>query len=299
VLLAVYGLKQTAQDGPGLVPTLALVAGIAVGVVFVRLQRRLDDPMLDLGLFRSGDFTRTLVTYALSAFVGFSVFMFIAQYLQLVQGFSTLATGLWMLPASTVVTAASLLTPAVAKRVRPAALVPGSLLLSAIGLVLLALTSGDAALPLLVAGNIVITLGIGPLSIVCLDLLLSAAPPERAGAASGLSETGVELGGALGIALLGSLAAVVYRAGVEVPAGLPPEAAEAARDTLGGAAAVAGQLPADVAGGLLETGRAAFSGGFHLSMLAGAALTVLCAVWTRRALTRQQREMTLINEEGT
>jgi MFS transporter, DHA2 family, multidrug resistance protein len=106
------------------------------------------------------------------------------------------------------------------------------------------------------------------------DLIVGAAPPERAGAAAALSETSSELGGALGIAILGSLGTALYRGAMEragAGAGVPAEAVAAARDTLGGAAAAAAQLPGEAGARLLETARASFTGALQL-------VAALCAV---------------------
>src|SRR6266545_3604740 len=100
VLLVIWGLKQLAQDGLGLPPALSIVAGLAVGVAFVRRQQLLADPLLDLRLFRSPAFSAALAANTLDFFVAFAAFLFISQYLQLVLGLSPLEAGLWMLPSS-------------------------------------------------------------------------------------------------------------------------------------------------------------------------------------------------------
>jgi DHA2 family multidrug resistance protein-like MFS transporter len=120
------------------------------------------------------------------------------------------------------------------------------------------------------------------------DLVVGAAPPERAGAASAISETGAELGGALGVAILGTVGTAVYRSdmGDSVPAGVPPTAAETARDTLGGATDVAAELPEALGAALLEAARDAFTQGLQLAALAAsvvvAAVAVISAVRLRR-----------------
>ena len=103
----------------------------------------------------------------------------------------------------------------------------------------------DSGLAVLVTATVIFSLGLAPLFTLANDLIIGSAPPERAGAASAISETGAELGGALCIAILGTLGTAVYRSQVDdgIPAGVPPEAAETARDTLGGAVAVSEELP--------------------------------------------------------
>jgi len=112
------------------------------------------------------------------------------------------------------------------------------------------------------------------------DIIVGSAPPEKAGAASGISETGTELGGALGIALLGSVGIAVYRNRVAdaLPAGLPPGAPEAARDTLGGAVGVADRLPGPLGAELLDASREAFTQALQLTAAASAALAAGTAV---------------------
>ena len=115
---------------------------------------------------------------------------------------------------------------------------------------------------------------------------MGSAPPERAGAASGISETGAELGGALGIAVLGSIGVALYRGEIStsLPAGIPDAAVAAAIDTLGGAVAVAESLPAAQGAALLEVARAAFVQGMVTAALISAVLAVGVAVFTLIAL---------------
>ena len=282
VLPVIYGLKQLAQDGLGWPPALSIVAGLALGVVFVRRQQRLADPLLDLRLFANRAFSASLVTNTLSFFVGFGTLLFIAQYLQLVLGLSPLRAGLWMLPSSAAFIVGSMLAPLLARRARPAVAIVAGLALSAVGFGLLTQIDGAAGLAVLVASSVVFSLGLAPVDTLAADLTVGAAPPERAGAASALSETSAELGGALGIAVLGSVGAAVYRGQMTdaIPVGTPPQAAEAARDTLGGAVAAAGELPGQLGAALLDAARHAFTQGLELAAAVSAALAVAVAVLT-------------------
>jgi MFS transporter, DHA2 family, multidrug resistance protein len=280
VLLVIYGLKQLAQDGLGWPPALAIVAGLAVGLGFVRRQQRLADPLLDLRLFTNRAFGAALATNTLSFFVGFGALLFIAQYLQLVLGLSPLAAGLWMLPSSLGFIVGSLLAPLLVRRAHPAVVMAAGLVVAAVGFGLLTQLGGAWGLAVLVAGSVVFSLGLAPVDTVAADLTVGAAPPQRAGAASALSETSSELGGALGIATLGSVGTAIYRSQVTdtLPAGVPPQAAEATRDTLGGAVAAASQLPDRLGAALLDTAREAFTQGLHLTFAVSAALAVGIAI---------------------
>lgn len=285
VLLVIYGLKQVAEYGLGWLAVLSVVAGLVIGVIFVQRQRRLADPLIDLRLFRVPTFSAALATYTLGIFVGFGTFLFIAQYLQLVLGLSPLQAGLWSAPGSIAFVFGSNLAPRIVRRVRPAFVVAGGLLLAAGGFVLLTQV-GVNSLAHIVIGNILMSLGFGFTFALTVDLVVAAAPPERAGAASAIAETGAELGGALGLAVLGSLGMAVYRSQVTaaMPPGLSPEVVEAVRETLGGAVMAAAQLPDQLGAALLETAQQAFIRGLHLNALIGVVGFIGLAVLTATML---------------
>ncbi len=117
--------------------------------------------------------------------------------------------------------------------------------IAAVGFGLLTHMNGSNDRWLVVVGSVIFSFGLIPVITLATDLILGTVPPERAGTASGLSETSSEFGGALGIALLGSAATAVYRheLGDTLPRGVPQHIARAAQETLGGALSVAGQLP--------------------------------------------------------
>lgn len=131
-------------------------------------------------------------------------------------------------------------------------------------------------------------MGISPVVILATDLIVGSAPVERAGAASAISETSSELGGALGIAIFGSIGTAIYRLAMwdAVPDGLPPEGLEAARSTVGGAVAVAGQLPGQLGAQLLATARAAFTRAFELTAAIRAAVSLVTAIGVMVLLRR-------------
>ncbi|MCC6458717.1 MAG: MFS transporter [Caldilineaceae bacterium] len=280
VLPAIYGLKQIAQDGWGWLPALSIVTGLVVGTLFVQRQRTLADPLLDLRLFANRAFSASVVTNTLGVFVAFGGFLYVAQYMQLVLELSPLQAGLWSLPGTLAVVVTSNLAPVIVRRVRPVSLIVLGLLLAGAGYGMLARAGGDSALAIVVIANIVMSAGFGLIFILTADMVVSSAPPERAGAASAISETGSEFGGALGIAILGSIGTAVYRGVMAqaLPSGIPHEAAEVARDTIGGAVAAAAQLPGPLGAALLNAAQDAFTQGLHLTavinvvLMAGAAL---------------------------
>jgi MFS transporter, DHA2 family, multidrug resistance protein len=280
VLAVVYGLKQMAQDGLGSVPLAAIVVGLVLGAIFVRRQSRLADPLIDLNLFRVPAFSASLAVYTLGILVLFGSFLFIYQYLQLVLELSPLMAGVVTLPSFAGFVVGSMLAPAFVKRVRPAYVMTAGLALAAVGLLGLTQVTVDSGLGVLIGASIVYSLGIAPVFTLTNDLILGAAPPEKAGAASGISETGAELGGALSIAILGTIGTAVYRTQVAdgIPAAVPAEEAEVAEDTLGGAVAVSAELPATVADQVLEAARLAFTEGFQVVALVSAIIAALAAI---------------------
>ncbi|CAN5190127.1 MFS transporter [soil metagenome] len=280
LLAVIFGLKEIAQDGFGALPLVAIGIGLVVSVLWVRRQQRLANPMIDVGLFRIRSFNAALAVNFLSIFVLVGYFLFVAQYLQLVVGLSPLEAGLWSLPSAVAFIIFSQLAPRIAQRVRPAYLIGGGLAVGAVGLVMLAFVPASGGLPLLIGASVVISIGLAPVFGLTTELIVGSAPPERAGAASGISETAAELGGALGIALLGSIGVAIYRGQVaaELPAGVPAEAAEVARDTLGGAVSVAAQLPAGVGDAVLAVAREAFMAGMHLTSAIAAVVAFGLAV---------------------
>lgn len=280
ILAVIFGLKEIAQDGIGWLAVFSIIAGLILGTLFARRQNGLADPLIDLRLFRIRAFSASLVTYFLSVFVAVGYFLFVAQYLQLVLELSPLEAGLWSLPSAAGFTIGSTVGPRVLSRFRPARVMAGGLVLSAIGMAVLMGVTESTGLAVLVTGSIIISLGLAPVITLATELIVGSAPPEKAGAASGMSETGGELGGALGLAILGSIGTAVYRSrlGGTLPAGIPAEAAVVARDTFGGAASVASELPDGVGADLLEAARLAFTDGLRLTAAISAVLSIGVAI---------------------
>jgi DHA2 family multidrug resistance protein-like MFS transporter len=248
--------------------------------VFLRRQTTLADPMIDLRLFRIPAFSASLTTYMLSIFVAFGYFLFVAQYLQLVLGLSPLQAGLWSLPSGGGFIVGSVLAPMVIHRFRPATVMGTGLTVAGVGLLGLTQVGGSTSLTFIVLSSGAIALALAPVVTLATELAVGSAPPERAGAASGISETSAELGGALGIAILGSIGTAIYRSEMAeaLPAGIPAGAAETARDTLGGAVAIAGQLPDRLGEALTDAAHAAFTTGLRLTAALSALIAVVVAV---------------------
>jgi len=296
VLTTIYGLKEIAQDGVTITAMLSIAAGLTLGVLFVRRQLSLDDPLIDLRLFQTPAFAASLATYGLTILMLFGGFFFLPQYLQLILGLSPFQAGLWMLPWMLAFIIGSLVTPRLARHVRPSRLMGWGLALSAIGLAMVA-SIGPHTTPLYFAiATFVFSIGSSPVFTLTTDLILGSAPPERAGAASGLSETSAEFGGALGIALFGSIGVAVYRSmlGDAIPPSVSPEVAESVKATLGGALSTASELPAEVGAAVSEAARAAFMRGLRvcvaISAVGSVALAVFAGLTLRNVRPASERE---------
>jgi DHA2 family multidrug resistance protein-like MFS transporter len=267
VLLTIYGIKQLAAGSGPLGPAVALVVGAAAGVVFVRRQLRLEAPLLDLRLLRSRPFTAVLVALVLAGVAMAGTGLLVTQYLQEVLGYSPAASAVLFAPMGLGVAAGTMAAPALAGRVKQTTAISGGLAVSALGSLLLA---GAGALPVVVAGITVLALGTGPLFALGTGLVVGSVPPERAGSAASMSETGNYLGGSLGFALLGVLAAVVYRSRT---GGMS--------DSLADAVAASRHLPAGQGAELLHTAREAFTASLHVTggvavvIFAGLAVLIL------------------------
>ncbi|WP_217562579.1 MFS transporter, partial [Streptomyces sp. GbtcB6] len=279
VLAVIFGLKRIAADGPGLWSGLAVVAGLVLAVLFVSRQRRLDQPLVDLSLFRNRLFGTALGMLVLATLLSAASQFFVMQYLQLVRGLPPIQAGLWSLPTTVAVMIGAMGAPGLVSRVKLSTLLAGGLVVTAAGMVVLAQVGGPSDLYVAVTGAAVIGLGLGPMVSLGTGLIVGAAPPERAGAASAMASTGTELGSALGVAVIGSVGFAVYRANLAdtLPGGLPASARKAARDTLAEAVNVAHKLPAADGSRLLSAARAAFVDGLQTTAIVGAVLALLLA----------------------
>jgi MFS transporter, DHA2 family, multidrug resistance protein len=280
VLAVVYGLQRIAANGPEVLAGVSIAIGLVLAVAFVRRQQHQTDPSIDLSLFRRRTFSLPLAINGIAFFVLYGTQLFVAQYLQLVLGLSALRAGLWTIPSAVAYLLASLVGPIVANRVRPARMMGSSLAVAAVGFGWLTQVGTGSGLAVVVSGSVVLSIGLAPVYIVATEMTVSAAPPERAGAASAILETCANLGGALGIAVLGSIGGTVYRHSMADAAapGVPAAVLAAARSTLGGATAVAARLPGHAGADLTRLARSAFTDAFQAAETVGTALIAALAV---------------------
>ncbi|MBP2479326.1 DHA2 family multidrug resistance protein-like MFS transporter [Crossiella equi] len=286
ILPMIYGVKKLATEGFTVAHLLPIAAGLAVGWLFVRRQLTAEHPMLDLRLFRLARFSGSVVACAITFLMLAGLGMFVSQYLQLVLGHGPFVAALWTLPGMAGMLLGVGLATALAPTVRPATLVAVGLVVGGVGFALIAqagLTDGELWVA---ASEVALAAGIGAVASIATNLVLATAPPNRAGAAAAISETANEFGGAAGIAILGSAAAVVYRTELTAtpPAGLAPDQLATAADTLAMASRLAAELPEPTQTALLTAARESFVSGMHWVAWTGALGCLVLAVFVALTL---------------
>ncbi|WP_198663665.1 MFS transporter [Jiangella endophytica] len=251
VLPLVYGLKEISRDGVEVLPAAAVVVGLLAARWFVRRQRRLAEPMLDLRLFGNRTFTAGLTISTIAGIMAGSQ-LFVYLYLQLVAGLSPLDAALWLLPSALVTIVSLQVAPLLARRFAPARVMASGLALVAAGYVLLTLVDGSGSLELLIAGLVLTAVGIGPMAGLSMGLALGSVRPEQVGSAAAMSETAGEFGIAAGVAVMGVIGTAIYRHGADADQ-LPAPGGELAtdvRDALAGALNGTATVSAVIAVGL-------------------------------------------------
>jgi DHA2 family multidrug resistance protein-like MFS transporter len=294
VLLMIFGVKHWAIYGLAPLPLASIAASILLGTLFVRRQRRLEDPMIDLRLFRRPVFSAALCVNIIGIFAAFGSFLFITQYLQLVLGMGPFEAGMWLVPAGVVFVIGSFMAPFLVRRYAPGTVLTCGFLITALGYGVLTQVHADSELWIVVIGYLLFCSGLAPMGTLTTDLVMSDVPPERAGAASGISETSFEFGAALGVAVLGSIVGASYRAHLDAGAletlgalgTLDPQVLATARETLGAALDVAHTLDAGTRETLEITARDAFTRGFNLAAMVSAVLGMVAAFVCFRFMRR-------------
>ena len=299
VLAIIYGVKVVAAYGFGSDALSALVFGLLGAWVFIRRQRKLADPLLDLDLLKQKTIALPIVIQTAVIFAGMAYFLFLSQALQLVIGLTPIQAGLSMLPATVAGIVGSMGAPVLMGRFKPGQVMTGALILTAAGFGMLSWPGSVVSLYVLVAGATIFSLGITPVAMICTDMVVASAPSDRAGSAAAMSETSAELGGALGIAILGSVGTAIYRNVMieAVPTGIGNEAADAIRSTLGGAVNALHDLPAAISSDILPLARAAFTDGLQVISIICTILMVLSAIGTLFALRDVHCDTN--NDDGT
>lgn len=285
----VYGLIEAPDRGWGSPVTLAafLVAAAAIAV-FVWWELRIDEPMLDIRYFRKPAFAVGTGGMMLVFLAMFGTMFLLTQYFQLVLGYSPLGAALRLLPMAPIMIIVAPMTPRLSARFGANRTVAGGMVLLAGGFMVLRTIGVDSSGLLVIGALIPMTAGMALSMSPMTAAIMSAVPPRRAGAGSAMNDATRELGAALGIAMMGSIAASQYSSAVEkLTSSLPVDVQDVARSSISGALRVAESLPGE-AGQMLRAGaESAFVDGLHFAVTAGAALAAFAALLVWRYLPHQ------------
>lgn len=269
MVAAVYGVKHLGKGDIDVVTTIVLVAGLAMLAGFVRRCLRQDEPMLAVRLFADPVFRAGVLTALVSSTAMMALLFVGSQWLQLVQGWSPLEAGVALLPMALGGLVGPPLAPTVAARFGARNVVVAGLAVLAVGLLVLWLLPRPMPYAGIAVSLLLVGFGTAALGLAS-ALIMGAAPAHQAGSAAAVEEMSYEVGGVLGIALLGSLAGAVYRHGL--PSGAPDAAVESVTGALG--------TPVEPAA------LASYTDAFGVVGLAGAAITLLVAVLVWRGLPK-------------
>ncbi len=275
MLSTAFGLKRIAESGTVWSSALWIATGLIAGWQFIRRQALSQHPMINLKLFRTARLRTALGTYALASFVSFGSFVFVAQYMQLVLDLSSLAAGLWSVPRAFAMIVGSAMTPAMARYLTPANRICAGLALAAIGFVMLSCVSETTAPATFAIVGCTYSLGLAYVYTPITDLIISGVSPEQAGEATAIAEAGFELGGALGVAILGSIGAVTYRDSLHH---VTSTVALQGVETLGAAIRAIKHLDMPLQAALLHVHRAAFLDGLRVVAMTAAVSLAVAAI---------------------
>ena len=288
ILPTIHAIKTLAVDGASSEVALAAAIGVIAGATFIWRQTRVPSPMVDLALFRVRGFGGSIAIQVIGMFGVMGNAILMTQYLQSVLGLSPLTAALWSLAPSVAVGGAAPLSVALSTRIGRPPVIAGAFLLAAIGFVAMRFAGvGSPIWPAIIASTL-IAVGLVAVVTIATEYAVGVAPAERAGSVSALVETASEFGGALGMAVLGTIVSAAYAARIVelLPAGLPSQTVAAASETLGAATVVAAQLGGSVGDVLLLAARTAYVDAMHVTDIVAAGLLMLGALVAVLALPR-------------
>ncbi|RYJ61314.1 MFS transporter [Pseudomonas songnenensis] len=274
VMGALVGLTLAIKEA-GKADPFALQAGIAAitavvcALAFLRRQRQTAVPMIDFALFRDRSFSAGVVAASVASAALMGMELVVSQRLQLVVGLSPLQAGLTILPIPLGAFIAGPLAGLALPRIGAERILSASLALSAAGALLYLLGYGASQWVQILSFSL-LGFGVGAAMTAASSAMLLHAPPDRAGMAASIEEVSYELGGALGIAILGSLMSAVYTAAIVTPKAMALP--DLARDSLDGALIAAESLPDAIAAPLISLAHGAFDNAFVAVMIAVVAL---------------------------
>ena len=285
LVAVLFGIIEGPSHGWGsALVSVAFALGVVLLVAFVLWERHTEHPILDISFFANPRFSAASVAITLVFFAMFGSLFFVSQYLQFVLGYSALKAGASLIP---VAAALMIAAPASAKLVSSFGtkwIVTAGLVLVAFALLLFSRVTVTSGYPLVGTVLVIIGVGMGLAMAPATDSIMGSLPPEKAGVGSAMNDTTREIGGALGVAIMGSITSAVYASSITANPGFAvlqkasPEAAAAVQDSIGSASYVAAKLPENVRGALVDASNAAFVHALDRTVVVAAVVALLGAL---------------------
>ncbi len=257
--------------------------GVLAVAAFIIWELRIDHPMLNMRFFKNPRFTAANMAVTLVYFAMFGQMFVMNQYTQVVLGYSPLEAGFRMMPMSIVMICVAPMAPRFVHRIGTKLVVGGGLVVSSIGVLIVSMVPASNGYPVLLAGIVVLAFGMGCVMAPATESVMGSLPREKAGVGSAMNDTTRQMGGALGVAVIGSILAAIYRPGVQSAmgaAGIPQSLIDTAKESVGGAVLRAANAPgisSETASQIQEIAVQQYVDGIHVAMKIGAAVVLLAA----------------------
>ena len=274
----VYTIIEAPGRGWGSAPTVAgFAVALAVGIAFVRIELRRRHPMLDVSLFRQRAFSAASGSVTVAFFALFGFIFLITQYMQFIRGYGTLSTGARILPVALSIGAASVIGANLAARVGTRRIVATGLTLLGGSFLWISQIGQDIPYSVVIVQMVMMGTGLGLTTAPATESILSVLPPAKAGVGSAVNDATRELGGTLGVAIIGSVYTTLYASGIlhSSAAHLPLGALHTAQSSVGAGYAVAAHVPAELHLPVLHSVQNAFMNGLHAGCLVAAGVCAL------------------------
>lgn len=290
--VAIAGLVLGIQEGPergwtAALTLVGLIAGLLALAGYLWWELRHPAPLFDIRMFRAPRLAAGSFGLLVMFSVLFGLFLVLIQFLVAVVGYTALEASASLVPLALVMLTLSPLAPAIAHRFGLTATLSGGLLIAAAGIAVMALRADAQTYTALLPGIVLLAIGVGLAMTPATTAITASLPVEDQGVASALNDTVREVGGAIGVAILGSMLNAGYSDEIApTVAGLPPELGHAVDEGIAGAGAAASQLPPDQAAPIMAAARDAFTNGWIDAMWVGAAMLVVAAIASAAILRR-------------
>jgi DHA2 family multidrug resistance protein-like MFS transporter len=289
-LLLVYGIKHGAETlDADWITAATILCGTMLCIAFVFLQKRIENPLVDVNLFKIPVFSATLSTLFVSLFCWSGLYLFVTQYLQLVLSLSPMIAGLLTVLPAAITMVGCMLAPQLLKWMNRTSVILMGNVIMLVGMLMLTQIGVSSALMYIVIACSCLSAGCGFIVAIGIEMVVSSAPSEQAGAASGISETSTTFGSAFGVALLGSIGTAIYHQKMLRSPFISQTNVVDAANTLGSAVEISANIRTSDRTVLLDTAKSAFISSFHVASFAGAAMIALMIIVFAAVMVRLRK----------